>query len=77
METPHLPGQPVPVLGHSQSKKVFPDVFTEPAVFQFVPIAQTGPATGHHLKGPGSIGFAPSLQLLTYINKIPSHPSLP
>ena len=29
----HFPGQPVPVLGHSHSKKVFPDVQREPPVF--------------------------------------------
>jgi len=29
----HLPGQPVPVLGHSHSEKVFPDVQREPPVF--------------------------------------------
>ncbi len=43
----NLPGQPVPVLGHPHSEKVFPDVQTEPPVFQFVPIA-SGPVTGHH-----------------------------
>ena len=35
----NLPGQPVPVLSHPHSKKVFPDVQTEPPVFQFVPFA--------------------------------------
>lgn len=40
-------GQPVPVLGHPYSEKVFPDVQTEPPVFQSVPIT-SGPVTGHH-----------------------------
>ena len=42
-----LPGQPVPVLGHSYSKKVFPNAQREPLVFQFVPTA-SGPVTGQH-----------------------------
>ena len=41
-----LSGQPVPVLGHPHSEKVFPDVQSEPPGFQFVPIA-SGPVTGH------------------------------
>ena len=43
----NLSGQPVPVLGHSPSKKVFPDGQREPPLFQFVAIA-SGPVTGHH-----------------------------
>jgi len=35
----NLPGQPVPVLGHPLSKKVFPDVQWECPGFQSVPIA--------------------------------------
>ena len=35
----NLSGQPVPVLGHPHSKKVFPDVQREPPVLQFVPTA--------------------------------------
>jgi len=42
-----LPRQPVPVLGHPLSDKVFPDVQREPPVFQPVPIA-SGPVPGHH-----------------------------
>ena len=30
-------GQPLPVVGHPHSKKVLPDVQTDPSVFQFVP----------------------------------------
>jgi len=37
----NLPGQPVPVLSHSHSKKkLFPGVQMDPSVFQFVPIVQ-------------------------------------
>ena len=43
----NLSGQPVPVLGHPHSEKVFPDVQEEPPVFQFVPIA-SGPGTRYH-----------------------------
>jgi len=35
----HLPGQPVPVLVHPHSKKVFPALQTEFDVFQFMPTA--------------------------------------
>ena len=35
----NLSGQPVPVLSHPHSEKVFPGVHREPPVFQFVPIA--------------------------------------
>ena len=37
---------------------------------QFLPIA-SGPVTGHHWKEPGSILFAPSLEIFIYIGKIP------
>jgi len=68
----NLSGQPVPVLGHPDSKKVFPDVQRQPPVFQLVPIA-SGPGTRHHWKEPGSVLFALSLQVFIYIDKIPSH----
>jgi len=42
----HLSGQPVAVLGHPHSEKVFPDVQTGPPMFQCVPIA-SGSVTGH------------------------------
>jgi len=32
-------GQPLPLLSHPHSEKVFPDVQTEPSVFQAVPTA--------------------------------------
>lgn len=56
-----LSEQPVPVLGHSPSKKPFPDIQMEPPVFQFVPIA-SGPVTGCHWREPVSVFFAPTLQ---------------
>ena len=40
-------GQPVPVLCHPQSKKVFPRLQTELPKLQFVPVAPC-PVTGHH-----------------------------
>jgi len=43
----HLSGQPVSVLGHPHSKKVFPDAQREPPVLRFVPIA-SGPVIGHY-----------------------------
>ena len=43
----NLSGQPVPVLGHPDSKKAFPDVQREQPVFQFVLIA-FGAVMGHH-----------------------------
>jgi len=42
----NLTEQPVPVLGHPHSDKVFPDVQREPPVFQCGPIA-SGPVPGH------------------------------
>ena len=69
-ELHNLPGQPVPVLGHPHSKKVFSDVQKESPVFQFVPI-DSCPVTRHHSKESGSVFFAPSLQVFIYINRIP------
>jgi len=43
----NMPWQPVPVLSHPHTEKVFPDVQREPLMFQCVPIA-SGPVTGHH-----------------------------
>ena len=60
----------MPVLGQSHSKKAFPDVQTEPPVFQFMPIASS-PVTGHCWKEPGS-GCVPSLQVFVYIEKTTS-----
>uniref|UniRef100_A0A8B9PTS4 Tectonin beta-propeller repeat containing 2 n=1 Tax=Apteryx owenii TaxID=8824 RepID=A0A8B9PTS4_APTOW len=43
----NLSGQPVPVLCHPHSEKVFPHVQMEASVFQFVPVASR-PVAGHH-----------------------------
>ena len=43
----NLPGQPVPLLRHSQSEEVLPHVHPELPVPQFVPVAPC-PVTGHH-----------------------------
>lgn len=62
-QRPPASGQPVLVLCHSHSTEVLPDGWREPSVFQFVPVA-SWPGTEHHWKEPGSVLFAPSLQLL-------------
>ena len=62
-------GQPVPMLSHRHSKKVFPDVRREPPAFQFVPTA-SGPVTGHHRKEASSLLFAHSLQVFTHVEEI-------
>lgn len=46
MDASNLSGQPVPVLSYPQSEKVFPDIWKEPPVFQFVPIASDS-VSGH------------------------------
>jgi len=66
----HRSGQPVPALGHPDSKKVFPDVQRAPPVLLFVPTA-SGPVPGHQCKEPGSILPAPSLQIFIHIDKLP------
>jgi len=43
----NLSGQPVLVLGHPHSEKVFPDVQREPSVFQLVPVASCA-VTAYH-----------------------------
>jgi len=63
------PGQPVLVLRHRHSEKGFPDVQREPLVFWFLAIA-TGPVTGHHWEEPGSVLFAPSLQVFIQTDEI-------
>lgn len=70
METPHLPGQLMPVLSHPHSGKVCPDRQREPPVSWFVPFA-SGPVTGLHWKEPGSILLVPSLQIFVHMNQIP------
>ena len=67
----NISGWFVPVLSHRYSEKVFPDVQSEPPVFQFVLIAYA-PFIGHHWKDPGSTLFAPSLKVFIYINKFHS-----
>ena len=62
-----ISGQPVPVLGHPHSEKVFPDVQREPPVFQSVPIAP-GPVTGHHWKEPGCLLY--TLPLWTWMRSL-------
>jgi len=59
----YLTGQPVPLLNHPHSKKVFPDVQRESPAFQLVPIASCS-VTANHWKEPGSILFAPSFRYL-------------
>jgi len=66
----NLSGQPVPGLSHPHSEKAFPDVQTEPPVFQFV-LTASGPGTGHHWKEPGSIFLIPSHPILIYMDEIP------
>jgi len=66
----YFPGQPVPALSQPHGKWVFPDVQTERPLFQFVLIA-SGPVTEHHRKEPGSIFFAPSLQVFIDFSKLP------
>lgn len=55
--TINISGQTVPGLGYPHCRKVFPDVQSNPPLFLFVPTA-SGPAPGHHGKGPRSI-FCP------------------
>ena len=64
----HLAQQPVPALSLPHSK-VFPDVQREAPVFHLVAVA-SGPVTGHHRKEPGSVLFAPSLQVFIYVDEI-------
>ena len=68
-------GQPVPLLGHPHSEKVFPHVQEEPPVFHFVPIASC-PVTGHLWKEAGSVFLSPSLQIFMYTDKFPPEGSL-
>jgi len=71
----NLPGQPVPVLRHPQSKEVLPRVQMELLTLQFVPIAPC-PVAGHHWKESGPILLTPSLKIFRGVYKIPSQPSL-
>ena len=66
----NLSGHPVLVVSHPHSEKKIPYVQRDPPVFPWVPIASC-PVTGYHWKEPGSILFAPSLQVFVYIGKIP------
>ena len=63
-------GQPVPVLYHLQSKKVFPHVCLELPTFQVVPIPSS--VTQNHRKESGPIHFTPALEIFISIDKIPS-----
>ena len=72
----HLPGQPVPVLGHPDSAEAFPDVQRDPPVPQFVLMA-SGPIPGHPWAEPGCVLSAPSLQVSTRAGEIPRACSAP
>jgi len=69
-----LPGQPVPVLHHPQSKEV-PRVQLELPRLQFVPVAPC-PVAGHHWKESGPVLLTPTLKIFRGISKVPSQPSL-
>jgi len=75
METHNLRGQPVPVLCHLHSGKVFPDVQNEWPVFESVPV-DSGSVTGHAWKESRSVFFAPFHQIFIHIDEIPPEPSL-
>ena len=68
--------QPVPVLCHLHSEKVFPDVQINPLMFQFVTIASSL-VTGHHRKELVSIFYAASFRCLyTPIRSLSANHSL-
>lgn len=67
---PNLSGKTVWVLCHLHSAEGLPDAQSELPVFQSVPIASCS-GTGHHWREPGSVLFAPSLQLFMGTDKIP------
>jgi len=71
----NLPGQPVPVLCHPQSKVFLSRVQTELPMLQFMPVAPC-PVAGHHWKGFRPILLTPTLKIFIGIYKIPSPPSL-
>lgn len=55
-------------IAHHHSKKSFPDAQTASLVLQSVP---SGPVTGQHWKGPGSVLLVPSHQVFICTYKIP------
>lgn len=63
-------GQAVSLLSHLQSEKAFFLYLNGNSVFQFVRIASC-PLTGHHWTNPGSVQFAPSLEVFIDTNKNP------
>ena len=67
---PTTSGQPVPVLCHTYSKEMLPDVQIERLVFQLVHSAFC-PGTGHHLQESVSVLFAPSFQVFIEIDEFP------
>jgi len=70
----NLPGQPVPMLHHPQSKEVLPHVQMELLMLQFVPLAPC-PVAGHHCKEFGPILLTPILQIFIGIYKVLFQPS--
>ena len=71
----NLPGQPVPLLCHTQREEVLPHVQMELPVLQFVPVAPRSD-TGHHWKESSPVLLTPTLKILIGIYKVPSRPSL-
>lgn len=71
----NLPQQPMPVFHHLCNTQVLPDNWIEPPVFWFV-LPTSCPGTGHHWKEPGSVFFAPSLQVFIDVDEIPLKPPL-
>jgi len=69
-----LPGQPIPVLSHPRSTKMFPGFQSESPLLQFVPVAP-GPITGYHWTEPSSVLYVSSLQVFIYFDENPPEPS--
>lgn len=67
----NLPGQPVQVLSHPYSGKLFHDVQREPSVFQCVPLLLPVATTEKSL-ALSSV----SLQVFLYFDKVAHEPSL-
>lgn len=70
MKTTQPPGQPVPVLGHPPSQKVFLMLGWNFPRFCLRPLPLV-PSLEHHWKEPVSVAFIPSLQVFACIDEFP------
>jgi len=72
----HLPGQPVPMPGHSFSKEIFAYIQPKPALMQLEAIEASPPTTSYLGEETNTCLTTTSFQVAAGSNKVPPQPPL-